>query len=54
LRYSLGLEAEARAVEAAVTRTLAAGILTGDIAPPGTPAATTRQVGQAVLDRLAE
>jgi 3-isopropylmalate dehydrogenase len=54
LRYSLGLEAEARAVEAAVTRTLAAGILTGDIAPPGTPAATTRQVGQAALDRLAE
>ncbi len=53
LRHSLGLGAEAAAVEAAVTRTLADGILTGDIAPSGTPTSTTRQVGQAVLERLA-
>jgi 3-isopropylmalate dehydrogenase len=53
LRYSLGLEAEARAVETAVHHTLAAGIMTGDIAAPGAPAATTREVGQAVADRLA-
>ena len=53
LRHSLGLEAEARAVETAVARTLADGIVTGDIAAPGTATATTRQVGQAVVDRLA-
>jgi 3-isopropylmalate dehydrogenase len=52
LRHSLGLEAEARAVESAVARTVADGIVTGDIAAPGTAASTTRQVGQAVVDRL--
>jgi len=35
LRYSLGLEAEAAALEAAVQQTLEAGARTGDIAEPG-------------------
>ena len=52
LRYSLGLEEEARAVEAAVTAILDAGIVTGDIAAPGAKAFTTREVGQAVAERI--
>jgi 3-isopropylmalate dehydrogenase len=51
LRHSLGLESEAEAVEAAVDRTLAAGVFTGDC---GTErVATTREVGDAVLAALA-
>ncbi len=52
LRHSLGLEAEARAVEAAVGATLEAGIVTGDIAHPGQTAASTAQVGDAVAGRI--
>ncbi len=48
LRHSLKLDAEARAVEAAVAATLEAGVVTGDIARPGQPVATTGQVGDAV------
>lgn len=48
LRYSFGLEQEARTVEAAVAATLDAGIVTGDIARPGQAAASTSQVGDAV------
>jgi 3-isopropylmalate dehydrogenase len=51
LRYSLGLETEAKALEAAVVGALTAGVRTADIKPRGA-AATTRQAGQAVLDRL--
>ena len=39
LRHSLGLEAEARAVEAAVDAALAAGYRTGDIKGKGSAAA---------------
>jgi 3-isopropylmalate dehydrogenase len=51
LRYSLGLEAEARAVEEAVGVTLAAGIVTADLAEPGTASSTTA-VADAVLTAL--
>jgi 3-isopropylmalate dehydrogenase len=52
LRHSLGLEAEARAVEAAVFAAIVAGHRTADIALPGRPAASTREMGEAVLQQL--
>jgi 3-isopropylmalate dehydrogenase len=52
LRYSLGLEAEARAVEAAVDAAIGKGVLPGDVAAPGTKAATTAEAGKAVRDAL--
>jgi 3-isopropylmalate dehydrogenase len=55
LRHSLGLEAEAVAVEKAVAQVLADGVRTPDIAVPGTAPASTADVGAAVcaaLDRL--
>jgi 3-isopropylmalate dehydrogenase len=54
LRHSLGLEAEARAVEAAVWRTLEDGVVTGDIAAPGERSATTAEVGTAVAARISD
>jgi CheY-like chemotaxis protein len=54
LRYSLGLETEAAAVESAVSRAIDRGVLTADVAPSGTPAATTVQAGQAVVDGFHE
>jgi 3-isopropylmalate dehydrogenase len=52
LRYALGLDAEARRVEAAVSRAIDAGALTADLAPRGTAAVTTRDAGAAVLAAL--
>jgi 3-isopropylmalate dehydrogenase len=52
LRHSFGLEAEAKAVEAAVSAAVDRGVLTADIAPKGA-AVDTRQAGQAVVDALA-
>jgi 3-isopropylmalate dehydrogenase len=52
LRYSLGLEKEAAAVESAVSRAIDRGVLTADVAPPGAAAATTEQAGQAVVEAL--
>jgi 3-isopropylmalate dehydrogenase len=52
LRYSLALEKEAAAVERAVSRAIDRGVLTADIALPGTPAATTVQAGKAVVEEL--
>ena len=52
LRHSLGLEAEAKAVEAAVAQVLTDGVRTPDIATPGTRAATTGEVGKAVCQAL--
>jgi 3-isopropylmalate dehydrogenase len=50
LRHSLGLEAEARAVEAAVDAAVAAGARTGDM---GTDKPiSTREMGAAVLERI--
>jgi 3-isopropylmalate dehydrogenase len=51
LRYSLGLESEARTVEAAVSAAVDKGVLTADLAPPG-QAATPAQAGAAVLQAL--
>lgn len=52
LRLSLGLEAEATAVEAAVAGAIAAGVRTADMRPAGKPASTS-EAGAAVLARLA-
>ncbi|NCC31047.1 MAG: 3-isopropylmalate dehydrogenase [Chloroflexia bacterium] len=52
LRHSLGLEDEARAVEAAVSAVLEEGLVTGDIARPGQQVRTTAEVGDAVAVRL--
>jgi 3-isopropylmalate dehydrogenase len=51
LRHSFGLEAEARAIEAAVDRTIADGIRTADIAA-GKPSVGCKAMGRAVLERL--
>jgi 3-isopropylmalate dehydrogenase len=51
LRHSLGLEAEARAIEAAVADAIVAGVLTPDLAAPG-KAVDTRTAGAAVVARL--
>jgi len=48
LRYSLGLPAEAAAVEAAVQRALEAGYRTPDIATPGSKTVGTREMAEAV------
>ena len=53
LRYSLGLEAQALRIEAAVQKVLAQGYRTGDIYTAGTQKVGTREMGQAVLDALA-
>jgi 3-isopropylmalate dehydrogenase len=52
LRYSLGLDQEASAVEGAVGSTLDTGIVTGDIATSGHTVATTTQVGDAVAQHV--
>jgi 3-isopropylmalate dehydrogenase len=51
LRYSLQLETEARAIEAAVSQAVDAGYLPADLAGAGT-AVTTRAAADAVLARL--
>lgn len=52
LRYSLGLHAEAEAVEAAVDRVLNEGARTGDIASPGSEVVTTQVMGDLVVAQL--
>jgi 3-isopropylmalate dehydrogenase len=52
LRHSLGLRAEAAAVEAAVSAAIERGVLPGDVAPAGTRAATTAEAGAAVVSAL--
>jgi 3-isopropylmalate dehydrogenase len=52
LRHSLRLETEAAAIEAAVAAAIAGGLRTADIATPGAQAASTRECGSAILDRL--
>jgi 3-isopropylmalate dehydrogenase len=52
LRHSLGLEAEARAVERAVTDALSDGVRTADIAAPGGAAAGSHAAGDAVVLRI--
>lgn len=52
LRYSLGLQTEALAVEAAVAAVLDAGYLTADLAPLGSQPRSTSAVGDAVVQAL--
>ena len=52
LRHSLGLEAEARAIEAAVEDVLNRGLRTPDTAPPGQQALSTVQMGDAVVEAI--
>ncbi len=51
LRHSLGLEAEAAAVESAVDAVIADGLRTADIAAGG-PSVSTVEMGDAVVERL--
>ncbi len=53
LRHSLGLEREAKAIEAAVSAAIGRGILTQDLAAPGARAASCAEAGGAVLEALA-
>ncbi|WP_108646179.1 3-isopropylmalate dehydrogenase [Polynucleobacter rarus] len=53
LRYTLGLEEQAARIENAVQKVLAQGYRTGDIYTEGTKKVGTREMGQAVLDALA-
>jgi 3-isopropylmalate dehydrogenase len=52
LRHSLGLEAEAAAVETAVFAALDQGYRTADIAVAGQPSVTTREMGDAIVAGL--
>jgi 3-isopropylmalate dehydrogenase len=52
LRYSLGLEAEARAIEDAVDEVLAAGARTADLAKPGEPVIGTDAMGERIADAI--
>ncbi|MEA3106141.1 MAG: 3-isopropylmalate dehydrogenase, partial [Gammaproteobacteria bacterium] len=52
LRYSLKLEAEARALESAVSDAVVAGALPADLAKPGVTPLSTRAAGDAVLAAL--
>lgn len=52
LRYSLGLEAEAAAVEAAVLSVLQQGYRTADIAPAAGAAVSTSAMGDLVAERI--
>jgi 3-isopropylmalate dehydrogenase len=52
LRYSLGLETEAQAVEWAVEDALTSGCRTVDLAEPGEKALTTSEMSTAVVERI--
>jgi 3-isopropylmalate dehydrogenase len=52
LRYSLKLESEARALEAAVSAAIVSGALPADLTKPGVTPITTRAAGDAVLAAL--
>jgi 3-isopropylmalate dehydrogenase len=52
LRWSLGRDDAAQAIEAAVAATLDAGLRTRDLAPPGVPAVGTRAMAEAVAERI--
>jgi 3-isopropylmalate dehydrogenase len=54
LRHAFGLEEEARAVEAAVTRVLERGLRTPDLAVNGRPPVGTVEFGEAVARAVAE
>ncbi len=54
LRHSLGLESEARAVEAAVTRVLERGFRTEDIMSPGMTRIGTREMGRSIAKAVGD
>ena len=53
LRFSLGQEAAAQKIEAAVQKVLADGLRTADIYSEGTTKVSTREMGDAVVKALA-
>lgn len=52
LRYSFGLEEEARSIEDAVSRVLEQGYRTADIATPGSRIVGTREMGRLIAQNL--
>lgn len=52
LRHSFGLEDEARSIEGAVDKVLAAGHRTGDIAKPGEATVTCAQMGNLIVSEI--
>jgi 3-isopropylmalate dehydrogenase len=54
LRLSFHLDAEAQAVEAAVDRALAEGLRTPDLAAPGEPIVTTRDMSRRISELVTE
>jgi 3-isopropylmalate dehydrogenase len=54
LRYSLGLDEEARAIEGAVERALAAGYRTKDIAAPDEPVTGTIAIGDLIVAAVSQ
>jgi len=54
LRYSLGLEEEAQAIEAAVDQVLEEGYRTQDIAQEGTQVVGTAEMGDLIAERLTQ
>lgn len=54
LRISLGREAEANLIETAVQAVLSSGIRTPDILAPDCTEVTTKQMGEAIITRLAQ
>ena len=54
LRHSCGLETEAATLEAAVASAIAEGLRTADIAGPGDRSITTREMADAVLERIGD
>jgi 3-isopropylmalate dehydrogenase len=53
LRFSFGFDELADSIDQAVADTLDAGIRTGDILKQGTPPVSTKELGQAIRDRVA-
>jgi 3-isopropylmalate dehydrogenase len=52
LRYALGMEREARAVETAIERALTDGLRTVDLAEKGQPSLGTREMAAAIAERV--
>jgi 3-isopropylmalate dehydrogenase len=52
LRYALGQDAAADAIERAIAHTIAAGVRTADLAQPGTAPAACSVVARAIADRV--
>ena len=52
LRYSMGMDEAAKAIEDAVDGAIAKGIVTGDVTKPGQKACTTSEFGDAVVAAL--